>query len=67
MKNRRNRKAARKDQGLLVSVAKSIGSTLGSVVAKAEGLSKPSGRPRKSKKPRATGSPAVKARKKSMA
>jgi hypothetical protein len=67
MKNRRNRKTARKDQGLLVSVAKTIGSTLGSVVAKAEGLSKPPGRRTKSAKSRATRSRAVKARNKSMA
>ncbi len=44
MQTKRVRKASRKDQGLLVSVAQSIGSTLGTVAAKADMFSKPTPR-----------------------
>ena len=45
MENRRGNKPARKDEGLLINFARAIGSTLGSVAARTELLSKPAPRP----------------------
>ena len=67
MENRRVKKSAKKDQGLLTSFAKTIGSTLGSVVAKTESLSKSSRRRTQNRKSRASGSRVVKARNKTKA
>ena len=44
MQTKRASKSAKKDKGLLVSFARTIGSTLGSVAAKADALSKPARR-----------------------
>ena len=41
MEKRRVKKSAGKEQGLLISFARSIGSTLGSVAAKTDVFSKP--------------------------
>jgi len=45
MENRRRNKPARKNEGLLINFARTIGSTLGSVAAKTDLLSKPAPRP----------------------
>ncbi len=44
MQNQRVNKPAKKDKGLLISFAETIGSTLGSVAAKTDFLSKPAPR-----------------------
>ena len=62
MKTKRVSKTAHGDEGMLVSLARTVGSTLGAVAAKAEGLSKPARRRTVSKK---SGAKANKARKKS--
>ena len=61
MQTKRVSKAAKKGKGLLISVAKTIGSTLGSMAAKTDLLPKP---PRRRTASRKSGSKAVKARKK---
>ncbi len=45
MENRRRNKPARKNEGRLINFARTIGSTLGSVAAKTDLLSKPAPRP----------------------
>jgi len=47
MENRRVLKPAKKNKGLLTRLAQTIGSTLGTVVAKTDLLSKPAPRPRR--------------------
>jgi len=44
MQNQRVNKPAKKDKGLLINFAETIGSTLGSVAAKTDFLSKPAQR-----------------------
>jgi hypothetical protein len=44
MQNSRAKRTAKKDKGLLISFAETIGSTLGSVAAKTDLLSKPAPR-----------------------
>lgn len=61
MQTKRVSKAAKKGKGLLISVAKTIGSTLGSMAAKTDLSPKPPRRRAASKK---SGSQAVKARQK---
>jgi len=69
MGNRRRNKPAEKNEGLLINFARTIGSTLGSVAAKTDLLSKPAPRPatRPASRRRArgkSGSVTTKARKK---
>jgi len=64
METRRASKGSKKDVGILVSLAQTIGSTLGTVAAKADAFSKPPRRRKAAGKIRAG---AVKARKKSRA
>jgi hypothetical protein len=69
MENRRRNKPARKNKGLLINFARTIGATLGSVAAKTDLLSKPAPRPatRPASRRRArgkSGSVTTKARKK---
>ena len=45
MEDRRRNKPAKKNEGLLINFARTIGSTLGSVAAKTDLLSKPTPRP----------------------
>ena len=59
MRNRRANRPAKKDKGLLIGFAETIGSTLGSVAAKTDLLSKPA--PRRTAR-RKSGSEARKAR-----
>lgn len=65
MENRRRNKPAKKNEGLLINFARTIGSTLGSVAAKTDLLSKPDRRPATRRTARRKpGSVADKARKK---
>jgi hypothetical protein len=50
MESRRVTKAAKKDKGLLISFARTIGSTLGTMAAKTDILSKPARRRTASRK-----------------
>jgi hypothetical protein len=52
MENRRVLKPAKKNKGLLTSLAQTIGSTLGTVVAKTDLLSKPAPRRKAGRKSR---------------
>lgn len=61
MQTRRAGKAVKKDKGILISVAETIGSTLGTMAAKTDLLSESPSRRTTSRKP---GSPARKPRKK---
>jgi hypothetical protein len=61
MKTKRVNKTAKKDKSLLVSFARTIGSTLGTVAAKTDVLSKPPHRRPESSK---SGSKPIKTRKK---
>ena len=61
MQTKRVSKTAKKDKSLLVSFARTIGSTLGTVAARADALSKPARQVAVSKK---SGSKAIKTRKK---
>jgi hypothetical protein len=65
MENRRRNKPARKNEGLLINFARTIGATLGSVAAKTDLLSKPAPRPASRRRARGkSGSVTTKARKK---
>jgi hypothetical protein len=54
MENRRVLKPAKKSKGLLMSLAQTIGSTLGTVAAKTDLLSKPAPRRRAGRKSRSS-------------
>jgi hypothetical protein len=60
MKSNRGRKAAKAQHGLLLDVARSIGSTLGTIAAKTGATSKPSTRRAVAKKIRSKAAKAVK-------
>jgi hypothetical protein len=61
MKAKRTRKIAEREQGLLLNVARSIGSTLGSLAARTGAVPEQAARPTRAKK---TKSRATKSRKK---
>jgi hypothetical protein len=50
MKSKRMKKSAQPEQGVLLNVARTIGSTLGTLAAKTGSVSKQATRPRRTKK-----------------
>jgi hypothetical protein len=65
MKSKRNKSSAKSQQGILIDVARTIGTTLGTLAAKTGGVSEPPARVARGRKRRGTAARKTRARRSS--